>query len=309
MPCARCYTGRVRIRETTEDDIPALDLIRTAVFPWHAIALATQRVWFAKSPPGSRPLRLVAEIDGRVVGLLETGLDPDAAVPGLATANLCVHPDARRRGVGSTLWERLVAHATEIGASRLQSNAMDDEESLAFATGRGFTAGSADRFQVVDPRVLPEQPPTPPGVRIVSAAESGPEPLYRVDDVAARDEPGDSPYTGLPFDRWCADYWEVMDREASMVAMVGSEPAAVTMLVGDRDKGRLTSSGSNTLREYRGRGLMKLVKSVSLRRAAELGITACFTSNDEVNAPMLAVNRWLGYRAVGGTRSIVKTLC
>ena len=43
-------------------------------------------------------------------------------------------------------------------------------------------------------------------------------------------------------------------------------------------------------------GLARLLKSHSLHRAAEAGATRAITDNDETNAPMLAVNKALGYR-------------
>jgi RimJ/RimL family protein N-acetyltransferase len=54
-----------------------------------------------------------------------------------------------------------------------------------------------------------------------------------------------------------------------------------------------------TGREYRGRGLALAVKLASTRWAAENGITQLVTTNDETNAPMLAINRRLGYRPAG----------
>ena len=42
------------------------------------------------------------------------------------------------------------------------------------------------------------------------------------------------------------------------------------------------------------------------RRAAAAGITAAYTSNDAVNAPMLAVNTWLGYQPTATERSFTK---
>jgi len=55
---------------------------------------------------------------------------------------------------------------------------------------------------------------------------------------------------------------------------------------------------TGTIPAHRGRGLAKLVKSVALRRAAQAGVSGAFTSNDDENGPMLAVNNWLGYRRV-----------
>ncbi|MCP2329403.1 hypothetical protein HDA40_007910 [Hamadaea flava] len=45
-----------------------------------------------------------------------------------------------------------------------------------------------------------------------------------------------------------------------------------------------------------GLGLAKIAKSVGLRKAAELGIADAYTTNDEVNEPMLVFNVWLGYK-------------
>jgi GNAT superfamily N-acetyltransferase len=47
---------------------------------------------------------------------------------------------------------------------------------------------------------------------------------------------------------------------------------------------------------FRGRGIATALKSRSLARAAELGATIVLTDNEELNAPMLAVNAKLGYR-------------
>ena len=41
--------------------------------------------------------------------------------------------------------------------------------------------------------------------------------------------------------------------------------------------------------------LARLVKLAALRWASENGVTSVWTTNDETNAPMLAVNRRLGY--------------
>lgn len=48
-------------------------------------------------------------------------------------------------------------------------------------------------------------------------------------------------------------------------------------------------------RDRRGRGLAYAVKLDSLRQARELGLDTMLTANDLENAPMLAVNRKLGF--------------
>jgi GNAT superfamily N-acetyltransferase len=89
----------------------------------------------------------------------------------------------------------------------------------------------------------------------------------------------------------------LIDGDASLVAFVEGELVGMTMIRVDRPSGRAQNNLCGVRRPYRGRGLALLLKSHSLRRAAELGATIALTDNDETNAPMLAVNTRLGYRA------------
>jgi RimJ/RimL family protein N-acetyltransferase len=54
-----------------------------------------------------------------------------------------------------------------------------------------------------------------------------------------------------------------------------------------------------TLAQFRGRGLGTAAKLATIQWAAANGITQMFTTNDEANAPMLAINRRLGYTPAG----------
>ncbi len=145
------------------------------------------------------------------------------------------------------------------------------------------------------------------GVTVMSAREAGPEPFYQVIDVAARDEPGEVAFVGMPYDEWLEQYWQTVDHDLSMIAVVDGRPASTTELNVNYATGRATSAGTDTLPEFRGQGLATLVKTVSLRAAAGRGITAAFTSNDEVNTPMRAINARLGYEYVGSVRVGVRT--
>jgi RimJ/RimL family protein N-acetyltransferase len=77
--------------------------------------------------------------------------------------------------------------------------------------------------------------------------------------------------------------------------------AAVSLLIADEESGRGANMFTGTQRAYRGRGLGLAVKLASIAWAREHGITQIATRNDETNAPMLAINRRLGY-VPGGRR-------
>ena len=51
---------------------------------------------------------------------------------------------------------------------------------------------------------------------------------------------------------------------------------------------------------YRGRGIAQALKVRALQRAREYGATLIRTNNNARNAPMLAINRKLGYRSLPG---------
>jgi GNAT superfamily N-acetyltransferase len=75
-----------------------------------------------------------------------------------------------------------------------------------------------------------------------------------------------------------------------------------------RDSERMWSDMTATLPQYRGRGLARLVKTAALQRVAARGVTIAYTSTDESNAPMLAVNTRLGYRPVATQWSCLTTV-
>ncbi len=290
-------------------DIEDIDVIRRALFPWFSASVETQRNWFRTLPEAARAQRLVAVVDGVVVGFAMGGLNHHATEPGQGSVNLIVHPDHQGRGIAKELLDLVEGHMRGIGVERAQGFALDSPESLDWVKRQGYEVGANERWSMVDPLHLPPAPQTPANVEIVTAAQAGPEATHAI-EMAFLDEPGDVQNNAIPFDEWVERFWRSpdFDAEVSMVALVDGKPAASTLVEVNRATGRAMSSGTGTLREYRGMGLAKLLKSASLRRAASSGVTAAFTCNDYSNVPMLAVNDWLGYRVVGATRSVLKAL-
>jgi GNAT superfamily N-acetyltransferase len=300
----------VEIRETVIEDIAQVDPIRRATFPWHVASVRTQENWFRTNPPAGKPLRLSAFADGKLVAFGNASLNLMAAKPGEGMFYLLVHPEYRGRGIGKQVHDKLVEHLRSIGVRRAQGYALDAPEVLAWAQRQGFEPGASERWSVVDPRRLPPMPQIPAGVEIVGLDQLDVDTVYKVDSEASMDEPGDVETTAMPYEIFLNQIWNApdFDREVSVAALVDGKPVAVSNLEVNTLTGKATSSGTSTLRDYRGRGLAKLMKSVQLRRAAAKGVTAAYTCNDYSNGPMLAINDWLGYQVVGGSRSVLKTL-
>ncbi|WP_203828692.1 GNAT family N-acetyltransferase, partial [Actinoplanes palleronii] len=146
------------------------------------------------------------------------------------------------------------------------------------------------------------------GIRLMSLRETTPEALYAADVAAATDEPGDAPPQPPSFATWRYDIWDNpdLDHDLSIAAVLNGEIVSFSLLA--RVGTRVWSDMTATAPAHRGRGLARRTKTEALRRAAAAGVTTAFTSNDESNAPMLAVNTHLGYHPVATQFACVATL-
>ncbi|MGY0230282.1 GNAT family N-acetyltransferase [Longispora urticae] len=301
---------RFTTRPSTVDDVEHFARIRAVVTPWLGASVAAQRNWFNTASPKSRSTRVCAEVDGQVVGFATGGLNVTTSQVGASELTLLVHPDYRELGIGGALLAEIEEHLKSVGATQVRCWTNDDDRTTAWAKRHGFVQGASDRYSVVDPRMLPPLPPTPDGVTVLGLSEVTPEAVHELDTAAFADEPGDVPYDGMPFEDFMSKIWNGpdLDRYSSVVAIVDGMAVSSVLLDVNPETGWAMSGGTGTLPAYRGRGLAKLLKSVSLRRAAEVGVTAAYTSNDYSNGPMLAINDWLGYEVTASQWSCLKDL-
>src|SRR5262249_43707226 len=118
-----------------------------------------------------------------------------------------------------------------------------------------------------------------------------------VDVLTTPDVPTSDELTDIRYEEWLDTIWRrpTMALDGSVAALDDGRVVCITMLAANRHVGRAFNQYTPPLRSHRGRGLALLVKLASLRWAAANGIAAVWTTNDETNAPMLAVNRRLGY--------------
>ncbi|MGW5194278.1 GNAT family N-acetyltransferase [Kribbella sp. NPDC004138] len=300
-------TTRAVVRLAVGDDAEAVATVRAVVAPYKVMSAAATRHMITVQSPKERFLPLVADREGEIVAWASAGINVWTSEPGQAHLSIYVHPDHRKQGIGSELAERLHQHLTEVGAVRVRSFVQPD--GLEFARNLGYDGTRQMHFAGLDLTApLPEQPETPAGIELVALDSVEPRTAYTADTIASLDEPSDSPLDSVDYDQWLEEVWNSpsVDRSLSVGAMAGEEMASFTVVETAGD--RMWSGMTGTVPAYRGTGLAKLVKSVALRRAAAAGITSAYTSNDDENGPMLAVNNWLGYRRVQTELGLLKTL-
>jgi GNAT superfamily N-acetyltransferase len=304
----------VIIRVYEPADAEAVAAVVRETVPYMVTTPQTVQAQVDFASPAQRFLLLVAETGGRIVGCARTGLFPDSDAPGLAFANLNVLPADRGRGAGSALLGAAETRLADLGATTVYSWVTDEPASHAFAARHDYRRGRSGSFLRLDlapDAPLPARLELPPGVRLLpaSAYAADPRPLYEADLDSILDEPSDLDGGAPGYADWRAQAWDRpdYDHELSTVAVVDGEVAALVNVQTD-GRDRYWSGGTGTRRAYRGRGLARAAKADSLHRARAAGYTEAFTSNDDGNAAMLAINRWLGYRPCGNEWRYIRDL-
>ncbi|MFC7545064.1 GNAT family N-acetyltransferase [Plantactinospora sp. GCM10030261] len=295
------------IRVAGAADAEALVALRSSVYPYLVRGAESTRRMLAEPIPGEDEVVHVAELDGwLIVGAAAARRNATSSTGDLGDIMLCVRRAHRRRGAGTALLYAALAHLRTLGVRRVRAFAQPD--SLDFARRHGFTPSREVRYSGLPLSPAPPAPRPPDGVRLRPLTDWSPAEFFPAYVAAASDEPGDEPVDAIGFDHWRADVWDEPDTDlaGSVVATVDGVVAAFTIV--RRDGDRMWSDMTATVPAYRGRGLAALVKRAALHRAAGRGVTMAYTSNDEANAPMLAVNDRLGYRPVGAQWSCLRDL-
>jgi mycothiol synthase len=274
-------------KAATDADLEGWIRVKRAVLP-------NESAWtvedFKTRMPADRAAS-IAELEGEIVG---AGLGGRSDDPQRGFVTPRVHPDARRRGVGTLLLRECLAFVEELGFGRV-SGQVTDPGSKEFAERFGFVETDCQVEQVrrLDGDI--ELDPLPVGIEVVTIAER-PD-LLEAAYPLARDEG----YTDLalegsisiPLDEWLHD--EATLPEGSFVALAEGEIVGYSGLMAHDNEGVAEDGLTVVAREWRRRGLGKALKQRELAWAKEAGLREVVTWTQRGNDGMRAVNERLGY--------------
>lgn len=294
--------------------------IRTAE-PDDAVGIA--RVWAAAMPHlvrtargienglrnSKRRVALVAVDGSDVVGYGNVFLpDPGVQAPRVRIS-VSVPPELRRRGIGSLLSAAICSEAERVGAAGLLVVVEDSDESKEFAIRRGFTIGRRMSHSRADLSAVPSPVPAPEGLRVADFEQVSPEQVWRAVVGVVEGDPSGLSFAA-PYDEWLATDWADPDlrRDLSIAVLDGDTVLSFVITTADPERRVIWSNLTGTIPAARGRGLAKVVKSAALTRARDAGFVTAYTGNDAANAPMLAVNTWLGYKVSSAAWTAEKAL-
>jgi mycothiol synthase len=247
----------------------------------------------------------LGSVDGEEKGSAAIAILPQRPEHGFLL--LTVLEDGRRRGLGSALYTTVSAWMRERGLAQTQASAMeDDEESLAYATRRGFR--EIERY----PRLILElsaiEEPVvhaPAGIEIVTWADHPDvaRGMYEVAVQAYADVPGGDTEEMEAFEDWLAhDMQGSGDRpETTFVAVAGGEVVGYAKFFLTEARPTVAFHDMTAVRrDWRGRGVARALKQAQIGWAKRAGYEVCETANEERNEPIRRLNAELGYRLAPG---------
>ncbi len=297
----------IQIRETTADDYAELSELFTRVYPDEPPIAEETLKWLMERGDPERPnARFVATAEGRIIG---SGYLRGA--PPLPDLLLNIEVDAthRRRGIGTRLLEAVDA-ADERRLPTLMMIVETDAGSLAFARHHGFAERDRQSESVLDlasfdPDAFADAQAAAVagGITFRTMAEvDSPEMrqrLFRMGDKVSQDMPTRDPIPPMTYDAFVSTWLAAPHSRPDLlvIGFDGDDPVAVSM-VNVYPNGNAYNWMTGTMPSHRGRGLGLAVKVEALRRARDAGVTEVRTDNHERNAPMLAINRRLGYQTL-----------
>lgn len=285
------------------------------VLPTTAEELAgTQSRW----PEGSVLLCRIAEDESeQVIGFAEAYRFPNTA-EGKFYANVVVHPASRNKGIGSILLRTIEQFVVEHDGNRLVGDVEDiDVTSLAFMEKRGYRVERHGYDSTLDLSGLKEPPNfgdvatvEATGIRFFTLADSDtPETrraLYELYGRTMVDIPGYEAKSFMTYQTWSQFVIERQEVRLDWIFIAANNDClvGVTQITNSRD--HVYTTHTLVDREYRGRGIAKALKLLTIEAAIQHGAPYMRTGNDSLNGPMLAVNQKLGYKPVAGDYTVTR---
>jgi GNAT superfamily N-acetyltransferase len=290
--------------------------------PWlHPQLLSRYTTWLRRGGDGTPPTAYLGLADGRPVAVAFLQL-PERDNRHLAALSMVVHPDARRRGLGRELFERLSATARDAGRTTLSAFAWESAAAAGFAHRVGLerraqdvmrrqhlpdldradvdrlygeAAAAADDYELV--RIVGRTPPdlVEDMVALVAAINDAP-----IDDLDVEDEVFTADRLAAFEDIATAGgdrLYRLVARRRDTGALAGH-----TVVTVERERPGIGEQEDTAVaRAHRGHRLGLLLKAGMVRWLAEAEpqLATIDTWNAESNRHMIAVNELLGYQVLG----------
>lgn len=227
---------------------------------------------------------------------------------------VCVHPNYRNQKLGTRLYDEALQFVRSQDAKVIDTEYREGwTDSAHFAQKRGFVV---DRHMFESTIDLHQFDMTQfgdlasalddTGIRISTLAAEGDteanrRKLHAVNKAAALDDPA-SHGTFPDFENF-SQMWDTVSwflPEGQFVAIDGHNYVGLSAVGYFKDGNHMYNMMTGVDGAYRGRKIAQVLKLNSIQFAKAYGADFIRTNNDSFNAPMLAINRKLGYKPQPG---------
>lgn len=281
------------MREAGDDDLEVVVALRERIDPLTATTADDQRVFVAQS---EAPLVLLA---GDVAYGVVWRFPPERD----ASLDVGVVPTARRRGVGSALYESLLEHARSQRWESVLAPAVEDE-GRAWLERRGFEVVDRQERVVLELGCAPDagardtvsQAPGHVAITDFAARRDLAPEIVRLVAEGMQDVPGELAREEPPdLETWLR--WQEAPSRRPEFVVIGLDRGDV---VGWAQLNVYPRVGYHAFtvvaRSHRGRGVARALKTELIRRARARGLERLITNSNVDNIPMRTLNAQLGYR-------------
>ena len=238
-----------------------------------------------------------------------------------------VRPDYRGRGAGSCLLEDVERAARDSGLARIGAEVRDSEPGwVGFARKRGYAERSHRIGMTLDLSNFDERPYNAlvealkaQGYRFTTMheldnTEAAQRRLYALNDTAAAETPGaDGEHPWASFEDFqkgvCQSDWYIPEAQFIVINNTTGDWASMSAITRFQGTDYAYNLFTGTDSRYRGRKLAQAVKGLALQYArANLAVREVRTHHMAVNAPMIAIDRKMGYVQTAGYMWMEKDL-